>query len=432
MKETIAAVLGRVTRQLYQEGEQRKKDAARAARAVRNRQAGDPRLHQQDIVFHVLPQALAQATGNGQYAVSARTLYYQVRQRIQPYTTKELDYNYFSQNLLTRYRQLYGEIRGLFYDPRGVLYEPHTGKEIKLGTQQVDRYQFPEWTYNKILYVEKKGLWPSLQDAQIAERYDLAVIAAEGYASEAARTLFAAADSSQAYQLFVLHDADPYGYNIARTLREETRRMPGYSVDVIDLGLHLADALELGLPEEEFTRKKALPAGLHLTETEQAYFVGKPVYSLETRRKSQQAWLCRRVELDAFPAPDLVAYIERKLREAGAAGKVIPSEAALPSLVRSIEDAQVRAWIETTLARRLTMEAVQHAVTDRFRALHGLKPRQVITEALEQDPALPWRAALEEGLDTALETHADVLEEELLRVVRANLDTDTDTDEAEA
>ena len=166
----------------------------------------------------------------------SRFLFYPVRKLIQRWTSKDLDYDYFSQDLLIECQRQHGPLRGLYYDPRGVLYEAHSGKASPLGTREVDAYQFPAWLYDKILYVEKKGVWPILQAAALAERYDMAVIAAEGYATEATRVLFAQADKGQHYQLFVLHDADPDGYNIARTLREETRRMPGYAVEIIDLG----------------------------------------------------------------------------------------------------------------------------------------------------------------------------------------------------
>ena len=76
--------------------------------------------------------------------------------------------------------------------------------------------------------------------AQLAEEFDMAIIAGEGYATEACRVLFDGADKGHQYKLAVLHDSDPYGYNIARTLQAETARMPGYSVKVIDIGLRLA------------------------------------------------------------------------------------------------------------------------------------------------------------------------------------------------
>jgi len=123
---------------------------------------------------------------------------------------------------------------GLYFDPRGVLYEPHGGKTVALRTREVEAYDFPEYEFDKILYVEKKGLMPVFQAARMGERFDMAIIAGEGYATEAVRSLFTRARKGQ-YRLFVLHDADPHGYNIARTLAEETRRMPRYSVDVTDL-----------------------------------------------------------------------------------------------------------------------------------------------------------------------------------------------------
>ena len=121
-----------------------------------------------DLANLSLEDALAKATGGGQYAVSARTLYYQVRPLIQPAGINDLDYNYFSQTLLTEDQETHGPLGGLYYDPRGVLYEPHTDKEVQLETREVSSYVFPEWRYDKILYVEKKGIWPILQKGKLA------------------------------------------------------------------------------------------------------------------------------------------------------------------------------------------------------------------------------------------------------------------------
>jgi len=221
MAEAISKALWGAVKTFYKEGEARRRDAAKAQRATYNRLVEQHRNNewsQKDAVFQVLPKAIANATGDGQYPVSARNLYYQVRPLLQDYTDRELDYNYFSQSLLVQYQEQHGSTQGLYYDPRGVLYEPHTGKAVPLGTREVESYQFPDWLFNKILYVEKKGLLPILQAAKLAERYDMAIVAGEGYASEAGRLLFDTASKNQGYQLFVLHDADPHGYNICRPL----------------------------------------------------------------------------------------------------------------------------------------------------------------------------------------------------------------------
>src|SRR5262249_27934458 len=160
---------------------------------------------------------------------------------------------------------------------------------------------------------------PILQGARLAERYDMAIVAGEGYATEAIRVLFQAASQDKAYQLFVLHDGDPDGYGIARTLREATHRMPQYQVDVVDLGLHWAEAMALGLAPELFDRKQALPKDLVLTADERRAFEGKP--QVDDYGQRTGVWIAQRVELNAFSAPELVAYIERRLAETGVRGK---------------------------------------------------------------------------------------------------------------
>ena len=150
---------------------------------------------------------------------------------------------------------------GLWRDPRGNLHEPHTGKSVALGTREVAAYAFPDYVFDKILYVEKEGELSKLKAARLAERYDMAICSGKGQPTEAVRTLFERAEGGD-YQLFVFHDADLDGYDIARVMAEETRRMPGYSVDVIDIDLTVEYALEMGLESEPFYRKKDITCEL--------------------------------------------------------------------------------------------------------------------------------------------------------------------------
>jgi hypothetical protein len=406
MAEQMAKALWHVVKDLYQEAERRRNDAARAERAARERERESihtPAWTLKDAVFAVLPEAWQHATGNDQYPVSSRFLYYPVRKLIQRWTRKDLDYDYFSQDLLIAYQRQHGPLRGLYYDPRGVLYEPHSGRAIPLGTREVEAYQFPAWLYDKILYVEKKGVWPILQAAALAERYDMAVIAAEGYATEATRVLFVQADKGQHYQLFVLHDADPDGYNIARTLREETRRMPGYTVEIIDLGLTLGDALGMDLGEEAWTRRKALPQGLVLTETERAYFEG--------RQAGHRSWICRRIELNALTAPALVAYIEATLQRAGVRGKVIPPDDVLPRLTREAYRHRMDVWVDHTMSALLSLDAIKASLAEKFeRRLPLAEARSWIEQGVAGDATLSWRAALDAKLRALLWEVADEAE----------------------
>jgi hypothetical protein len=389
VKEMIGSALWLPCKTIYEEGERREKDAARQEKRDRERERERSREpnSRKDIVFYVLPEALAKATGGGQYPVSARSLYYQVRPLIQKYTHKELNYNYFSQDLLVQYQQEHGVIKGLYYDPRGVLYEPHTNQVVPLGTREVEEYDFPEWTFDKILFVEKKGLWPVLQAARLAERYDMAVIASEGFATEAARIIFKRANKDGNYQLFVLHDADPSGYNIARTLRDETRRMPGYHVDVTDIGLNLEDALAMDFECEEFTRQNALPKMLELNDLELEYFQG--------RRVSDEAWICKRVELNAMSAPQLIEYIEAKLVEAGATAKVLPPEDVVRTEATEKHRGTLIGLAEQEIMSRLGVPRMVQRVLDVVGKPDFSRLRNDLSEKLASNPPENWRKMAE-------------------------------------
>ena len=383
MLEEITKALKATTKELYKEDKRRRRSSP-----VRYYYA-EPRITQKEVVFDVLEEALAKATGGGQYDVSARTLYYQVRPLIQSSGIDSLDYNYFSQTLLTEYQETHGPLSGLYYDPRGVLYEPHTNKEVQLGTREVGSYEFPEWRYDKILYVEKKGLWPILQKGKLAERYHMAIIAAEGYATETARTLSETAEQDQDYQLFVLHDADPYGYNISRTLREETRRMPDYSVDVIDLGLSVDDALSMGLQVESFRRKKALPWELRcqLNPTELEYFEGQHEY--------RRTYICKRIELNAMTAPQLLKYAEDRLKAVGARGKVIPPKDVLQEKAEDMYTERIEKAVDEAISEVLSLDDIKEEFIEELEDAIPLKrSRAWIKKAFKENQSVSWDDAL--------------------------------------
>jgi len=385
MADSIASALWAVSKTIYKEEERRKKDAVRREKAMeRHRESHIVEMTLKDAVFSVLPECIKRATDNGRLPVCARDLYYEVRPAIQSLTTRSLEnkssYTYFSQTLLTEYQAEKGKIENLFYDPRGVLYEPHTGIEVKVGTRDVEEYELPSLVFDKILYIEKKGMWPLLQSAQIAERFDMAVMVCEGYATEAARVIFEQADKSRDYRLFVLHDADPDGYNIARTLREATKRMPDYKVDVIDLGYFVEEMLALGVEPEEFTRKKELPGDLNLTDFERKFFEGRKV--------SRKQWIGKRIEISALRPRERLEYIERKLNEHGANTKVIPDENIIKQELQSVFDAHLERLISDEIERRLDIPALIEA------ARNQVKTQELPSDDIRNltcDIPLSWR-----------------------------------------
>ena len=144
--EGISRALWLATKALYQEEERRRRDAARQQRAdrARLRAVRENEPSQIEVVFWVMEEAVAKATGNGRLPTRVRNLIYAVRAMIQDYTASELKYDYFSQTLVPRWQEENGPIHSLYYDPRGVLHEPHSGNTVPLGTREVEDYRFPD------------------------------------------------------------------------------------------------------------------------------------------------------------------------------------------------------------------------------------------------------------------------------------------------
>src|SRR5215204_3027952 len=264
--EAVGHLMAFVLDPYYKEGKKRMRDEISGRRADEEAQRSEAEMPLNEATFMVMERAAEHVSGNNTLPYSARRLFYAVRDMIKEYTANEFSqdngYQYFQSTILQDYQREYGKLKGLYYDPRGRLHEPHDGESVDVGTREVESYSFPKHVFNKLLYVEKKGQFPLIEQARLMERYDMAVMTGEGYATEAARTLLSVADKNERMQIFVLHDADKDGYNIARKVRDATKRMPDYSVDVIDLGLTVTQALGLGLDPEPHTRKKEMDVDL--------------------------------------------------------------------------------------------------------------------------------------------------------------------------
>jgi len=391
-----------VIKPLYKEGEK----AKRARRPPRRTYyyAPEPKVSQKEIVFGVLRRAIQNAGAN----FSRRDLYYATRPLAYAHPDweedKELKYGYFSQGLLTEYQEMYGLIQGLWSDPRGHLHEPHPVPcevcgvaprgVLALGTREVLTYRFPEHTFDKILYVEKEGEWSKLKAARLAERYDMGVASAKGYPVEAVRELFARAEQG-AYQLFVFHDADPHGYNIAHVMREATKRMPYHKVEVVDIGLTVADAVDMDLDFEPYSTTKAMPGRVssRLTDLEREYF-GE--YGGE------------RVELNAIlPDTRRIKHIERKLKQNDVRDKVIPSDEALAELADKQYREKSAQWVSGLIDELLSTDELKKAIADEFIEKFELgEAHEHIADRLKKGRSLSWRKALEKHLVAVKKSHA--------------------------
>jgi hypothetical protein len=353
-----------------------------------------------------MEEAAGNARGDmGGEIVNARSLFYAVRALYanhpeRPLGKPTLVYHYFSQHMIPEYRQRFGPIPGLIREPRGRLHEPHGGSTVELGTVEVAEYHLPDYVFDKILLIEKEGQMPLFHASEIAERHDMALVSSKGYATEAIRELLSKAEQGD-YQLFVFHDADPDGYSLALTLSEETNRLPGYSVEVVDIGLFATAARDLGLDIEPFVRTKGLPRKIipALNDLERQMFVGEQL--------GQKSWQCHRYEIDALqPASRRIEYVEDQLRENGIRPKVIPPDDDLNRRVRQRYRLEVGFVVERMIEEVLASDQLKAQIASNMEASYGLEnAREWIEDGFDVDDTLSWRSVVDSRLGQLSRAH---------------------------
>jgi len=234
----------------------------------------------------------------------------------------------------------------------------------------------PAHRYQAVLFIEKEGFMPTLQRAQIAERYDMALMSTKGVSSTAARTLL---EGLNAVPFLVLHDFDTYGFSILGTLRRNTRRFQfSTPPEVIDLGLRLADVEAEGLESEPVSYGKQ-PAW----ET----MIANGVLPDEMDFLVSDDGEGQRVELNAFTSDHFIAWIERKL-EACAVKKVIPDEATLTVAYRRA------CYVQQLNAAINKADKAARAKAERAAIPKALRAQ--VAQALADDPTRAWDDALTE------------------------------------
>ena len=283
-------------------------------------------------------------------------------------------------------------------DARGHFIEPHTGRSIPIGTLAVRQYlgdrsrpgpavtlnadalyptSGPRNRFRNILFVEKEGFDPLLQQARIAESYDLAVMSTKGMSVVAARMLLDRL-APLIDRVFVLHDFDIAGFSIFGTLGADGRRyVYKNAVNMVDLGLRLDDVHSMGLAAEPMiikdfaSRMDTLCA--HGASDEEIEFLKD-----------------ERVELNAMTSRQFIDFIEGKLSRHGVA-KVVPDAGTIEAHARRLIEQRLAEQAVDEIRAEIAKEASLIPLPD------GLSQR--IEAEVRRDHALPWDIALANVLD---------------------------------
>ena len=357
-----------------------------------------------DVILAHLAEAIRETSGHGQYEFGERQLFYALRPIVQREAGKALVLGTFKA-ILTEYENQHGDIPGMYRKPRGYLYHPHVAEEIPLGTVNVRNYERPFWTFNKLVYCEKEGFLGNLRKIGWPERHDCALATTEGFTTRAIRDLIdMLSESPEPITVYCVHDADAYGTMIYQTLQEETKIRPRRKIEVVNLGLELWEAVELGLAVEDF------PRGKH----------DRPVADYVKTRPDGQRWArhlqTERVELNEMRPAQFIAWITGKLEAVGI-GKVIPPADFTEVVLRE----HARNLVKTRLTQELTKRAkIEARVAKIMRAIEWPDwptkdaIRKTIERGLKREPEQRWSEPLY-SLATKIATP-------LLRAIISNLD----------
>lgn len=395
-----------VTKRVLKEWTQQRKAEERGSRSRFSRKyIYSGRINFTDVADEILPPAFEHASGNGRYSVSKRQFYYSCREPFRLRTGRELDASYFSNTLLVQYLNRHPKETATWKitaDPRGTLTIPNAGFVVRVpcGTIQIEnhlrdaqgqidpfdidvelRTEWPSLAerhrYQAVLYIEKEGFEPLLEEARIAERFDIAILSCKGQSVVAGRRFVdEVCPVNGGVPLFVVHDFDKAGFEIAQRLT----RVSDWAIDndrvtyefkneinVHDFGLRLSDVEEYGLADEEFDF--------------QGHFASDSIATEEEREFLQSG---RRVELNAFTSPQFVEWLESKLTK-HLPKRLIPDDEVLEAAYRrAIAIAEIN----------LAIEQITDASLDSARSVQIPKTlRRQLQQVMRESP-VAWDKAL--------------------------------------
>jgi hypothetical protein len=344
-----------------------------AVRKAHRPNAGS-RKTQKDIVLDNLDEVIATVSDNGRLRFNQRQLLYALRPIVREELDKELTTANFTA-IITDYESEHGEIPLMYREPRGTLYHPHRNDTITLGTLMVEEYERPEWTFNKLLYIEKEGFSEALKAVRWGERHDCALMSSKGFTTRAARDLVdKLAEHDEPVTVFCVHDADASGTMIYQTFQEETKARGARKVKVINLGLDPHEAIAMGLEVEAIEE-------------------GERYRPVADYAKAWEEWLqTQRVELNAMTTRQFIEWLDGKMADYD---KLIPPVDVLEQELADCIEKKVRAAVTERILREAGFDDQVAATLAAIETPDGDTLAKGIEDLFKQDPDCEWRDHIE-------------------------------------
>ncbi len=390
-------------------------------------------------VVRVLDAAIQQVSSGGM-AFTVRNLFYGVRElhaKNFPGCKFYKTYDGFSQDFLRGYEKRHGKIPGLTRMGRGKYLYPEEQGTRREGDIKPGMY-FSEGCANKVIIVEKEGLYTMMKANKFDVRLDTVLAFTSGFTTEAGRNMLIEAQS-RGLDVCVLHDYDIAGLLIYSTLMKPTKRLDTY---LRQRGLH-----DLGLNWEVITEIREIrdmtPEPVYLNKSH-VTALGNMLDEGEITGEEYDLLREGRIELNQLTPLELLEWLEKRL-ESLDLWKTIPEQDTLDERLEGhIDDAlksdvSTRAFdLDWSILKVFGVDKVFQALLDLSTALGNLSKdevREIINELdmpglevseveadLRDDPMRFWVVAMEnrasamiatlnEELDTTLqEPSEDMME----------------------
>jgi hypothetical protein len=291
--------------------------------------------------------------------------------------------------------ELGNDLPGMYRDDRGIIYHPHKQDTISLGTRMVEVYEPPDWTFNRVLYIEKEGFFPLLKEVGWPDRHDCALLTSKGQPTRAARDLIdGLRDSKEEITVFCIHDADAAGTIIYQSLQNATKARPARKVKVENLGLEPWEGVDMGLEPEKIEPLKDKEGNPKL----------RPVADYVPSDWAE--WLqTHRIELNAMTSPQFLQWLDDKMEEFGQS-KLIPPAGVLSTELHKKAHEKLAQEITNKILKEQDAEGQIERAYEKLRPTLYEKAKSLtndVTEDLGKEPDQSWR-------DPILKTAHDLVE----------------------
>lgn len=280
------------------------------------------RTNNRAVMRDYVTDAFNMASDNGRYAITARQIWYKMRE-ISGIEEKKHTYADFTQEILTEWIDDNPEYEDkVNFSDRGNFFVD--GSQNGLGTANVRNFINTIGTsqnifkcyggissnihiepdfdliykYDKVLYIEKTGFDAIFKAEKVGEKYNMIIVSGQGFSTRAAKTLLYKFQQ-MGLKLYCLHDLDISGIYILDSFGTPNKKFKE-CINMENLGVTLEDVDKYHIEPEKVDIKQEDKKKLkNLSYGYRRFFDAGTSY--------------RRIELNAFTTAQILEILENKL-----------------------------------------------------------------------------------------------------------------------